>query len=138
MTLKDDFSSAALKFLLSVISLVIIFPVISHTSDIALYVTVSVFVLGKFVDLLGKISQRQLALFYVIYILGIFVGIAAVAMCFYGFASMPEAKAFPIGFNITLVVLAAVYSFIDLADFVYCIVRTIYTKKQLHHFTKNT
>lgn len=137
MTLKDDFSTSALKFLLSVISLVIIFPVVGHTSDIALLVTVSVFVLGKFVDLLSKVTQRQLALFYVIYILGIFVGVAAVAMCFYGFASISEAGEFSISFNITLVILSAIYSFIDLADFVYCIVRTIYTKKQLHHFAKN-
>lgn len=136
MTLRDDFATAALKMLLSVISLVIIFPVVSNTTDISLYVTVSVFVLGKFVELVEKVTQRQLVLFYAIYIIGIFVGIVAVAMCFYGFAAMPEDVTLSLEFNMVLVVFAACYCFIDLADFIYCLARTIYTKKQLHHFAK--
>lgn len=134
MVTRDDFSTSALKMLLSAISLVIIFPIMDHTTDVSLYVTVSVYVLGKFIDLVAKVTQRQLLLFYIIYIGGIIVGIVAVSMCFYGFASMSETKTCSLFFNQVLIMLSACYCFIDVADFVYCIYRTIYTKKLLHHF----
>lgn len=134
MVTKDDFSTSALKMLLSAISLVIIFPIIDHTNDVSLYVTVSVYVLGKFIDLVAKVTQRQFLLFYIIYIVGIIMGIVAVSMCFYGFASISETHECSLVFNQILVMFSACYCFIDVADFVYCIYRTIYTKNLLHQF----
>jgi len=137
MILKDDFATSALKMLLSVISLVIIFPVANKTSDIALCITICVFMLGKLLDFINKVTQRQLFLLYVVYIMGVLIGIAAVAMCFYGFSAITEGMEISLAFNATLVCLAATYSFIDLIEFIYCISRMIYTKMLLHHFVKN-
>ena len=48
MNTKESFGISAFRMLLSVISLVIIIPMVWNVSDISLYVTVSVYVLGKF------------------------------------------------------------------------------------------
>lgn len=137
MILKDDFATSALKMLLSVISLVIIFPVANKTGDIALCITVSVFMLGKLLDFISKVSQRQLLVLNIFYILGVIIGIVAIGMCFYGFSAVTEKMELSLAFNGILVCLAASYSFIDLIEFIYCIARTIYTKALLHHFVKN-
>ena len=134
MMFKDDFSASSLKMLVSAVSLGVIFPVVTHTADVALYITVCVYVLGKFVDLVSKVSQRQLMLFYIIYIGGIAVGVIAVAMCFYGFANIVEAHSNSLTFNFVLVVLCALYCFIDVADFVYSIFINVHTRTLLHQF----
>lgn len=134
MVIKDDFSTSSLKMLVSAISLGVIFPVVEHTSDVALYVTVCVYVLGKFVDLVSKVSQRQLIMFYIIYIGGIAVGVLTLAMCFYGFATIVETGSNSLTFNFILVGLCALYCFIDVADFVYSIFLNVYTRRLLHQF----
>lgn len=87
MNTKDSFTISAFKMLLSIVALVIILPMVDNLTDISFYVTVSVYVLGKFIDLISKIIERQLKIFYIIYIAGAIVGMLAVAMCFYAFAN---------------------------------------------------
>ena len=134
MVIKDDFSTSSLKMLVSAISLGVIFPVVEHTADVALYITVCVYVLGKFVDLVSKVTRRQLIMFYVIYIGGIVVGVLALAMCFYGFAHIVEVNSNSLTFNFVLVGLCALYCFIDVADFVYSVFINVYTRELLHQF----
>lgn len=87
MGTKDDFAVSALKVLLSAVSLAIMLPMMYNLDGVSFYATVSVYVLGKFVDLVAKLTEKQLKMLYVIYIAGIGVAIVAVALCFYAFAS---------------------------------------------------
>lgn len=133
MNTKDGFTISAFKMLLSIVSLVIILPMVDHLEDISFYVTVSVYVLGKFIELISKIMERQLKVFYIIYILGAIIGILAVAMCFYAFADTDTSNGISntITYNWILMIMTIAFCFIDIADFIYCICKLTYTKKKL-------
>lgn len=136
MNTKESFGISAFRMLLSVISLVIIIPMVWNVSDISLYVTVSVYVLGKFIDLVAKIYQRQFRIIFDIYVIGVVISIVAVAMCFYGFASVniPNGITHKMLYNVILIVVTTVICFTDVADFVVCICKLKYTKKKLQQF----
>lgn len=140
MNTNDSFSISAFKMLLSVLSLVIIVPMIDNLDDISFYVTISVYVLGKFIDLVAKISQRQLKVFFIVYILGVIISIIIVAMCFLGFAyeDVKNGITNTLSYNKCLIYLTTAICFIDIADFVFCICKLNYTKKKLHQFDKVT
>lgn len=137
MNTKDGFIISAFKMLLSVVTVAIILPMVDDVKSIAFYVTVSVYVLGKFVDLVAKIMERQIKLFFVIYLLGVIVGMLAVGMCFYAFASTNLANGISTTrtFNYVLLSATAVFCFIDIVDFVWCICKLYYTKKKLQQFS---
>lgn len=134
MVIKDDFSMASLKLLVSAISLAVIFPIVEDVSTVALYITVCVFIFGKFVDLISKMTQRQFLLFYFIYLVGIITGILALALCFFGCANIAENQKNALELNFWLVGFCSLYCAIDLADFVYNVYVTVYTKHLLHQF----
>ena len=134
MTVRDDLTTASLKTLLSIISLVIILPIIEYTESITLYITVCVFVLGKFVEVIQKCNHRQPVSYFCMYIVGILLGIIAISMCFYGFATIAEDNSLSSSFNYTLIAISAYYCFLDIADLLFCVARTIYTKHLLRHF----
>lgn len=136
MNTKDGFTISAFRMLLSVLSLVIILPMVDNLTDISFYVTVSVYVLGKFIDLVAKISQRQLKIFFIVYILGAVVSMVAVAMCFFGFANADISNGVTntLTYNKILLYVTALICFVDVADFVFCICKLSYTKKKLHQF----
>ena len=134
MNTTDSFSISALKMLLSTISIVIILPFVEDFTDISFYVTVSVYVLGKFIDLVAKISERNIKSFHNIYIIGVIIGIITVSMCFYAFASISATCALTLAFNHWLLVLISGFFFIDIVDFVYSIMRLSHTKKALKQF----
>lgn len=136
MNTNDSFSVSSFKMLFSVLSLVIMIPMIDKLDDISLYVTVSVYILGKFLDLVAKISQRQLKVYFIIYIFGVTISIFIVAMCFLGFAYMDVENGLTNTepYNICLFCFATLICFIDVADFVLCICKLNYTKKKLHQF----
>lgn len=136
MNTKDGFTISAFKMLLSIVALVIMLPMVDNLTDISFYVTVSVYVLGKFIELVSKITERQLKIFYVIYITGAIVGMLAVAMCFYAFASTDVSNGISntITYNWILIIMTIAFCFIDIADFVYCICKLSYTKKKLQQF----
>lgn len=133
MNTKDSFTISAFKMLLSIIALVIILPMVDNLADISFYVTVSVYVLGKFIELISKIMERQLRVFYIIYIAGAIIGMLAIAMCFYAFASAdaPNGIVNTITYNWILMCMTIAFCFIDIADFIYCICKLSYTKKKL-------
>lgn len=136
MNTNDSFSIAALKMLLSAVSIVIMLPMVENVTDISFYVTVSVYVLGKFIELVANISDRPLKIFFVIYIAGVIVGIVAVSMCFYAFAisSNGSENQITLIYNQVLLILTLAFGFIDIANFVYCICKLNYTKNKLNHF----
>lgn len=134
MNTTDSFSISALKMLLSTISIVIILPFVEDFTDISFYVTVSVYVLGKFIDLVAKISERNTKSFHNIYIVGVIIGIITVSMCFYAFASISAACSLTLAFNHCLLVLISGFFFIDIVDFMYSIMKLSYTKKALRQF----
>lgn len=138
MNTNDSFSISAFKMLLSVLSLVIIVPMTDNLNDISFYVIISVYVLGKFIDLVAKISQRQLKIFFVIYIVGIIVSIIIVAMCFLGFAyeNVKNGITNTFSYNKCLIFLTEAICFVDIADFVFCICKLNYTKKSYINLTK--
>lgn len=134
MNTTDSFSISALKMLLSTISIVIILPFVEDFTDISFYVTVSVYVLGKFIDLVAKISERNTKSFHNIYIIGVIIGIITVSMCFYAFASISADCSLTLAFNHCLLVLISGFFFIDIVDFMYSIMKLSYTKKALRQF----
>lgn len=136
MNTNEGFSISAFRMLLSMVSLVIIFPMLGNFDDSSFYVSVSVYVLGKFIDLVAKISQRQLKIFFAIYIFGAVVSIAVVAMCFLGFANVDITNGITHTLLYNKIVLGATgfICFVDVADFVYCICKLCYTKNKLHQF----
>lgn len=138
MVTKDSFTIVAFKVLLSIVSLVIMIPMIDNLTDISFYVTVSVYILGKFIDLVAKICQRQLKIFLMIYIAGVVVSILAVAMCFLGFANVDISNGITntFSYNVLLLGLASLIGFVDVADFVLCICKMIDTKRRLQQFNK--
>lgn len=138
MNTKDSFTISAFKMLLSVLSLVIILPMVENLTDISFYVTVSVYILGKFIDLIAKISQRQLKVFFIVYILGAVVSMVAVAMCFFAFANTSVSNGITntLIYNRILLYVTTALCFVDVADFVFCICKLSYTKKKLHQFNK--
>ncbi|MDE6421665.1 MAG: hypothetical protein K2K87_14255 [Lachnospiraceae bacterium] len=136
MSTNDSFAIVAFKVLLSIVSLVIMIPLVNNLTDISFYVTVSVYVLGKFIDLVAKISQRQLKIFFIIYIMGVVVSILACAMCFLGFANVDISNGITntLAYNVILLSLASLICFVDVADFVLCICKLSYTKRKLRQF----
>lgn len=135
---KDGFEIMAFKMLLSVLSLVIMIPMVDTLTDVSFYVSVCVYVLGKFVDLVAKINQRNFKLFFVIYILGLTISIIAAAMCFCGFASTNNTNEITntLLYNRVLLGLVTAICFVDVSDFVFCICRLSYTRRKLHHFDR--
>lgn len=138
MNTKDNFTISAFRMLLSVLSLVIIIPMMNNLEDISFYVSVSVYVLGKFIDLVAKITQRQLKIFFVVYVLGAVISIVAVAMCFLGFADVGIASGITntLTYNKILLYVTTGICFVDVADFVFCICKLSYTKGKLHQFNE--
>jgi len=138
MNTKDSFTISAFRMLLSILSLVIIIPMVDNLNDISFYVSVSVYVLGKFIDLVAKITQRQLKIFFVIYIFGAVASIVAVAMCFLVFADVGILSELTntLIYNRVLLYVTTLICFIDVADFVFCICKLSYTKEKLHQFNK--
>lgn len=136
MNTNDTFSVSAFRMLISILSLIIMLPMVGNLTDISFYVTVSVYVLGKFLDLSAKISQRQLKIYFVIYIVGVVVSIIIVTMCFFGFActNVNNGITNTLQYNKVLMFLTTSICFIDVADFVFCIYKLNYTKKKLHQF----
>lgn len=136
MNTKESFPISAFRMLLSVLSLVIIIPMVNNFTDISFYVSVSVYVLGKFIDLIARISQRQMKVFFRIYICGTIFSIVAVAMCFFGFANMNVSNGVSntLLYNNILLYVTTLICFIDVADFVFCVCKLSYTKKKLHQF----
>lgn len=138
MNTKDNFTISAFRMLLSVLSLVIIIPMVNKLEDVSFYVSVSVYVLGKFIDLVAKITQRQLKIFFVVYILGASVSIVVVAMCFLGFANVGTSNELTntILYNTTLLYATTLICFVDVAEFVFCVCKLSYTKRKLHQFNE--
>lgn len=138
MNTNDSFSVSAFKMLFSLLSLVIMIPMVDDLKEIAFYVTISVYVLGKFIDLVAKISQRQLKVFFIIYICGVIVSMLVVAMCFLGFAyaDVENGITNTLEYNKCLIYLTTMICFIDVADFVFCICKLNYTKEKLHQFNQ--
>lgn len=136
MNTKDNFTICAFKMLLSSMAVIIILPMVDNLTDISFYVTVSVYILGKFIELVSKITERQLKVFHYIYIAGIVVGMFAIAMCFYAFANTDATDGISntITYNWILMIMTIAFYFIDMADFVYCICKLNYTKKKLQQF----
>lgn len=136
MNTKDGFMISAFKVLLSMVALVIMLPLVGNIKDISFYVTVSVYVLGKFIELVSKITERQLKIFYFIYIAGSILGMLAVTMCFFAFANTDVSCGVSntITYNWILMCMTIAIGFIDIADFVYCICKLSYTKKKLQQF----
>ena len=110
----------------------------NNLEDISFYVSVSVYVLGKFIDLVAKITQRQLKIFFVVYVLGAVISIVAVAMCFLGFADVGIASGITntLTYNKILLYVTTGICFVDVADFVFCICKLSYTKGKLHQFNE--
>ncbi len=138
MNTKDSFTISAFRMLLSVLSLVIIIPMVDNLKDISFYVSVSVYVLGKFIDLIAKITQRQLKIFYVVYVWGAVVSMVAVAMCFLGFANVGIANELTntLTYNRILLYVTTFICFVDVADFVFCVCKLSHTKEKLHQFKR--
>lgn len=136
MIIKDGFIISAFKMLLSIIVLVIMLPLLESLDDFSIYATISVYVLGKFIELVSKIMERQLKMFYFIYIAGIIIGMSAIAMCFYAFANADIYNGYfnTILYNCILMGMTTVFCFIDMADFIYCICKLSFTKKKLQQF----
>lgn len=131
MHTEDNFTVSSFRMLLSVVAIIIMLPLVDNLTDLSFYVTVSVYVLGKFIELVAKISERQLKIFYIIYICGVLLGMLAISMCFYAFASGGPST---LKYNQTLIVITIAFGFIDIADFVYCICKLSYTKNKLKQF----
>lgn len=136
MSTKDGFIISSFKLLLSVVAIVIMLPMVDNLTDISFYVTVSVYVLGKFVELVDKVMGRPFKIFYVIYIIGIIIGVVAVSMCFYAFASSDGLgqNTFSLLYNQILLIMVFAFGFIDVADFVFCICKQTYTREKLKQF----
>lgn len=136
MNTKEGFEISAFRMLLSAASLAIMIPMVKVVVGISFYVTVCVYILGKFVDLVAKVKQRQNKLFFVIYIIGILISILAIGMCFWGFANAGTSETVtntPM-YNIILLIMAVAICAIDIADFIFCICRLNYTKEKLQQF----
>lgn len=136
MDTKEGFEITAFKMLLSVLSLIIMIPMVGILTDISFYVTVCVYVLGKFIELVSKITQRQIKLFFIIYMLGVIISIVVAGMCFLGFASTDVNNGITntLLYNQILLGLTTAICFIDVADFILCICKLSYTRKKLHQF----
>ncbi len=136
MNTKDGFTISAFKMLLSVVSLAIMLPMVDDLTNISFYVTVNVYVLGKFIDLVSKIMERQRKLFFIIYLIGVVIGMIAVGMCFFAFANTDIANgiSFTLPYNYILLVMVTAFCFIDIADFVLCICKLNDTKQRLQQF----
>uniref|UniRef100_UPI004055C3FD hypothetical protein n=1 Tax=Acetatifactor sp. TaxID=1872090 RepID=UPI004055C3FD len=136
MSTKDGFAISSFKMLLSVVSLVIMIPIIGNLKDVSFYVTVCVFVLGKFFELVSKILDRPIKIFFILYLIGVAIGTLAVAMCFLGFASINITNGISntLTYNYILLGLTAAFCFIDVADFVLCVCKISYTKRRLQQF----
>lgn len=136
MDTKEGFEITAFKMLLSVLSLIIMIPMVGILTDISFYVTVCIYVLGKFIELVSKITQRQMKLFFIIYMLGVIISIVVAGMCFLGFAStnVDNGITNTLLYNQILLGLATAICFIDVADFILCICKLSYTREKLHQF----
>lgn len=131
MSSKDNFQVLTLRILLVIVSLAIMLPAVDDA--IAFYVTVSIFVLGKLIDLTEKISESRTKLFFAVYVIDIILGILILAMCFYGFADVDAAKAeeFFIVYNYILLGMTTVFCAADIIEFVSGICRLYHTKHKL-------
>lgn len=136
MNTKDGFTISAFKMLLSIVSLAIMLPMVDDLESISFYVAVSVYVLGKFIELIAKIMERQRKFFFVIYMVGVMIGMIVVGMCFFAFADTDFATGISktTAYNYALLGLTVAFCFIDIADFVFCICRLYDTKRRLHQF----
>ena len=64
MNTKDNFAITAFRVLITSISIAIMFPFVEHTSNASFYVTIIVFVLGKFVEIVFSLSSRPLKIMF--------------------------------------------------------------------------
>ena len=136
MNTKDGFMISAFKMLLSIVSLAIMLPMVVDLESISFYVTISVYVLGKFIELVAKIMERQMKYFFVIYMVGAVIGMIVVGMCFFAFADTAFATGISktTAYNYALLGMTGAFCFIDITDFVFCVCRLGDTKRRLHQF----
>lgn len=132
MNSKDNFQALTLRILLVIVSLAIMLPIVDD-SAISFYVTVSVFVLGKLIDLTEKIIDSRTKMFFTVYLIDIILGILILAMCFYGFANVDATKEgkFLIGYNYILLCMTTLFCVADIMEFVSGICRLYHTKHKL-------
>lgn len=97
MGMNDSFSTITFRILVTAISLAVMLPVFLINDGVSFYATISVFALGKLVDSITKITNREHPSLYWWFFSGIVVSILAVSMCFFAFASlnMPESDRNP-------------------------------------------
>jgi len=131
MNTKDNYMVVSFKMLLASIAIVIMIPMIDNTSDISFYVSVCVYVLGKFIDLLVKLSEKPIKQFFIVYQLGVIVGIVVISICFFVFADMSVCT---IKVNWALFILTVVFASIELMELIYCFCKLYNTKKKLKQF----
>lgn len=137
MSTNNKFSICSFRTILSILAIVIMIPLALYntdSSDISFYVTVSVFVLGKYVDLVEKVLDRPSRLYHFVYMLGIVIGILAVAMCFFAFVGITLILSVKMIYDNALIVLTMFFCFIDIAEFIYYVCRLNYTKKLLYQY----
>lgn len=133
MNVKDSFSIMTFRMLLSVVSVSIIVPFFDDITDNSFYVTICVFVLGKFIDFIDKIVDRTRKDSFVLYLVGIMVAVMSITLCFYAFLCWGDDgfEVYAINYNVTLMLTALVLGTIDLLDFFCYLGGWLRTKKML-------
>lgn len=143
MNTNDSFVVSAFRMMLSVLALIIMLPLVDNFTDVSFYVTVSIYLLGKFVDLVAKVTHKQLFLIYFICVIGMIICVVAIGMCFLGFASVGAAETGIVKmfvntkpYNYTLIIATTLVCMVDVIDFIFCISKLNYTKQKLKQFYK--
>lgn len=131
MNTKDNFAITAFRVLITSISIAIMFPFVEHTSNASFYVTIIVFVLGKFVEIVFSLSSRPLKIMFKYYVAYIFLSIVIISMCFFSFLETNMTTESSAGFNLILYCCTIALGFFDMFEFIYCTVKLYATIKTL-------
>lgn len=132
---ENNFSICSFRTILSIVTIVIIIPVAmmnTGTTDISLYITICVFVLGKYVDLIAKILDRPSRLCFWIYIVGLIIGMMVVAMCFFATLGIGYILSERIIYDCILIAFTMFFGFVDVAEFINYLGKVVYTKEVLN------